>query len=59
MKPAPVRRDKRFAPRCALAGDLLLPGAAKVGKSAFYKQAACFAAFVQVSVAPESNPAFV
>ena len=28
----------RFAPRCALAGDLLLSVATKVGKSAFYRR---------------------
>ena len=62
LKPETPRRngaDKRFAPRCALAGDLLLPCAAKVGKSAFWNRAAVFNGFVQGLVAPGSRNAVV
>jgi hypothetical protein len=55
---SPLRREKRFAPRCGLAGELLLSIATTVTKSALYKQAACFGALVLVSVAPESNSGF-
>jgi len=33
-----LKPELHFAPRCALAGDLLLSVATKVGKSAYYRR---------------------